>query len=93
MLLVPFVAALSFARLSLGSLLQLLEKIIQVKELFLGLNLPILVELEEADTFQEEDSSRLGRKAYSPFDGRFLTTHPDVERVEFELIEDCGERF
>ena len=38
-------------------LLQLLQKILQVKELFLYLNLPILIELEEADTFQEEDVS------------------------------------
>jgi hypothetical protein len=73
-------------------LLQLLQKILQVKELFLYLNLPILIELEEADTFQEEDVSRLGGKTYPPFDGGFLTTHPDVERVEFELVEDSGER-
>ena len=44
------------------SLLQLLYKVRQIKELFLPLNFPILVELEEANTLQEEDMSTLGRE-------------------------------
>ena len=43
-------------------LLQLLQEVREIKELFLPLNLPILVELEEADALQEEDMSTLGRK-------------------------------
>ena len=67
------------------------QKILEVKELFLRLNFPILVELEKPDAFQEEDISGLGRKTYPPFDGSFLAAHPDVEGVKFELIENRGE--
>ena len=45
-----------------SSLLQLLQKIRQIKELFLPLNIPVLVRLEEADALQEEDVSALRGK-------------------------------
>lgn len=43
-------------------LLQLLEKIRQIKELLLRLNLPVLVEFEVTDTVEEEHVSALSRK-------------------------------
>jgi hypothetical protein len=60
------------------SVLQLRQKIRQIKELFLGLNLPILVELEVADAFQEENVSGLGCKPYPPAYPRFLAARLDV---------------
>jgi hypothetical protein len=44
------------------SVLQLSQEIRQVEELSLRLNFPLLVELEEADAFQEEDIPGLGLK-------------------------------
>jgi hypothetical protein len=38
------------------------------------LNLPILIELEVADAFEEEGVSTLGRETQPPGDARFLTS-------------------
>ena len=50
------------ATIAACSVLQLRQEIRQIKELSLRLNFPLLVELEEADAFQEEDLSGLGCK-------------------------------
>ena len=73
--------------------LQLRQKIREVKELFLSLNLPILVELEVASAFQEENFSGLCRKTYPPCHAGFLTARLAVERVKFHLTEERRERF
>ena len=76
-----------------SSLLQFRQKIRQIKELFQCLNFSVLVELEEADAFQEEGFSGFGRKTVPPFDGGFLTAHPDIQGVEFHLTKKNRERF
>src|SRR5688500_8271919 len=73
--------------------LQLRHKILQIEELSLQLNLTFLVQLEEADAFQEENMSSLRRETYPPRHSGFLTAHFDVEGVEFQLIEKRGEAF
>jgi len=50
------------SQLSECSVLQLRQKSRQIKELSLRLNFSLLVELEDADAFQEEDISGLGLK-------------------------------
>lgn len=50
------------AQLDRMSLLQLLQEIRQIEELFFRLNFSLLVELEVADAFEEEDMSVLGGK-------------------------------
>ena len=45
-----------------ASALQLLQKIREIKKLFLRLNLPLLIESEMTNALQEENLSALGRK-------------------------------
>ena len=57
-----FADAVLGATIAARSLLQLRQEIRQVEELFLRLNFPFLVELEEADAVDEEDVSGLSLK-------------------------------
>lgn len=50
------------ATIAAYSVLQLRQKILQIKELSLQLNFPLLIELEEADAVEEEDLSGSGLK-------------------------------
>ena len=60
-------------------LLQFRDEIIEIEELSLQFDLPLLIQPEEADAFQEENISGLGDETYPPFDSRFITTHLDVQ--------------
>jgi len=60
-------------------LLQFRDEVIEIEELSLQFDLPLLVQPEEADAFQEENISGLRHETYPPFDGGFITAHLDVQ--------------